>query len=165
MAARVILEMDVHSTDRAKKIRKAIQSYLGVDKVSVSPQTGLVVITGPAAADAEMLKRLIQYKLRKPVSIAVARRRWLGGKPLAGGAAVRPAVRWPGDAASLRRAATELPVRRKPLDATSRARVLRRAVAPRRRGGSRVVLLYPVTTFWPSETAGGVHTRARMHNE
>ncbi|KAM0928230.1 hypothetical protein ACQ4PT_002354 [Festuca glaucescens] len=61
--------MDVHSTDRAKKIRKAIHSYLGVDKVSVSPQTGLVVITGPAAADAEMLRRLIQYKLRRPVNI------------------------------------------------------------------------------------------------
>jgi hypothetical protein len=29
MAARVILEMDVRSTDRAKKIRKAIQTYLG----------------------------------------------------------------------------------------------------------------------------------------
>jgi hypothetical protein len=46
-----------------------VRGHAGVDKVSVSPQTRLVVITGPAAADADMLRRLIQYKLRSPVSI------------------------------------------------------------------------------------------------
>lgn len=46
-----------------------VRSHAGVDKVSVSPQTGLVVITGPAAVDADMLRRLIQYKLRRPVNI------------------------------------------------------------------------------------------------
>ncbi|KAL6636570.1 hypothetical protein ACP70R_024142 [Stipagrostis hirtigluma subsp. patula] len=65
--APVILEMDVHCLGCASKIRRAIKDLYGVESVWVSPETGLVVVTG--GADAEALRCRIQSKMGRPVTV------------------------------------------------------------------------------------------------
>ncbi|XP_062205172.1 heavy metal-associated isoprenylated plant protein 5-like [Phragmites australis] len=65
--APVILAMDVHCDSCAKKIRKAVMKMPGVESVSASFETGLVVVEG--TADAAALSALLQSKLGKPVTV------------------------------------------------------------------------------------------------
>ncbi|TVU43990.1 hypothetical protein EJB05_03412, partial [Eragrostis curvula] len=63
----VILRTEVHCLGCARKIRKAVKNLYGVENVWASPDTGLVVVAG--SADAFALKRLIESKTRREVTI------------------------------------------------------------------------------------------------
>ncbi|KAM3346871.1 hypothetical protein ACQJBY_021074 [Aegilops geniculata] len=67
-AAPVVLEMDVHCRQCAKKIRKSIRDMFGVDRVSASHQTGMVVVHG-GDVDATMLRWLLQRAMGRPVTV------------------------------------------------------------------------------------------------
>ncbi|KAF7027872.1 hypothetical protein CFC21_039868 [Triticum aestivum] len=67
-AAPVVLEMDVHCRQCAKKIRKSIRDMFGVDRISASHQTGMVVVHG-GDVDATMLRWLLQRAMGRPVTV------------------------------------------------------------------------------------------------
>ncbi|CAM0877548.1 unnamed protein product [Alopecurus aequalis] len=67
MAPPVVLKMDLHCYDCARKIRKAVESLRGVRRVWASPEQGLVEVHG--TADAWALRRRIERKFGTPVEI------------------------------------------------------------------------------------------------
>ncbi|CAM0877549.1 unnamed protein product [Alopecurus aequalis] len=65
--APVVLQMDLHCYECARKIRKAVESLRGVRRVWASPEQGLVEVHG--TADALALRRRIERKFGTPVEI------------------------------------------------------------------------------------------------
>ncbi|TVU45261.1 hypothetical protein EJB05_04742, partial [Eragrostis curvula] len=59
--------MNVHCNGCARKIRKTARDVNGVENVWASPETGVVVVTGNA--DAEALRSLIEHKTGRHVTV------------------------------------------------------------------------------------------------
>ncbi|KAF8642116.1 hypothetical protein HU200_067375 [Digitaria exilis] len=68
MAPVVVLRMDMHCVRCARRIRKFVKSLSGVQDLWVSPDTGMMVVSG-SGLDASLLKWWIQSKTGRLVDV------------------------------------------------------------------------------------------------